>query len=89
MNNKKLLSLALAGVMITAMPFNVFADEKEGAPEDKTIVEESARETATGEENPSVSDTEKVTVTFDSDGGSEVAVQTIEKGKTAKTPVAP
>ncbi|MDU5275786.1 MAG: hypothetical protein E6163_07760, partial [Peptoniphilus lacydonensis] len=84
MNNKKLLSLALAGVMITAMPFNVFADEKEGAPEDKTPVEESAGEIATGEENPSVQDTEEVTVTFDSDGGSKVAVQTIEKGKTAK-----
>lgn len=89
MNNKKLLSLALAGVMITAMPFNVFADEKEGAPEDKTPVEESAGEIATGEENPSVQDTEEVTVTFDSDGGSKVAVQTIEKGKTAKAPAAP
>ncbi|MDU1044444.1 InlB B-repeat-containing protein, partial [Peptoniphilus rhinitidis] len=89
MNNKKLLSLAIAGVMITAMPFNVFAGENEGALEDKTTVGGSARESATGEENSSVQDTEKVTVTFDSDGGSEVAVQTIEKGKTAKAPAAP
>ena len=75
MNNKKLLSLALAGVIITAMPFNVFAGENEGEPDDKPTVEENS--------------SKKVTVKFDSDGGSEVAVQKIEKWETAETPAAP
>lgn len=38
MNNKKLLSLALAGVMITAMPFNVFAYETEGKGDSEPVV---------------------------------------------------
>ena len=45
MNNKKLLSLALAGVMITAMPFNVFADENEGKGDSEPVVTTETPET--------------------------------------------
>ena len=45
MNNKKLLSLALAGVMITAMPFNVFAYETEGKGDSEPVVTTETPET--------------------------------------------
>ena len=44
MKNKKVLSLLLAGVMITAIPFNVFADEPEKVKADKTAVVETVEE---------------------------------------------
>ena len=68
MNNKKLLSLALAGVMITAMPFNVFADETEGKGDSEPVVTTETQETEpttgaltekTGDEEENTADKEE------------------------------
>lgn len=120
MKNKKVLGLLLAGVMITAIPFNVFADEKEEVKTENPAAVETvenkdevkAEETDTEEvkketteevveeeklevseekvpeelKEPTADPAEKFTVTFDSDGGTVVAEQTVEKGKMATEP---
>ncbi|MFR7759985.1 MAG: InlB B-repeat-containing protein, partial [Peptoniphilus grossensis] len=111
MKNKKVLSLLLAGVMITAIPFNVFADEPEEVKADKTAVvetvekEDEAKVETTESETLEISE-EKVSeelkapaptdpvvqefkVKFDSDGGSAVAEQSVKEGEMAKEPPAP
>ena len=111
MRNKKVLGLLLAGVMITAIPFNVFADEPEEVKADKTAVvetvekEDEAKVETTESETLEISE-EKVSeelkapapkdpvvqefkVTFDSDGGSAVAEQSVKEGEMAKEPSAP
>lgn len=77
MRNKKILGLLLAGVMVTSIPFNVFADEKpvEGATDPANKVEETAEP---GTETPAV---EEFTVTFDADGGSKVEAKKVKRGE--------
>lgn len=77
MKNKKILGLLLAGVMVTSIPFNVFADEKpvEGATDPANKVEETAEP---GTETPAV---EEFTVTFDTDGGSKVEAKKVKRGE--------
>ena len=81
MKNKKILALLLAGVMVTSIPFNVFADGEtpgtEGTGNQSNV------------EQPAESETEKVLVTFDSDGGTEVKDIEVEKGKAIEEPAAP
>ena len=108
MKNKKVLSLLLAGVMITAIPFNVFADEPEEVKADKTAVVETVEEKdeakveTTESETLEISEekvseelrepepaTEKFTVKFNSDGGSAVAEQSVKEGEMAKKPDPP
>ena len=68
MRNKKILGLLLAGVMVTSIPFNVFADEKpaEGATEPANKVEEpSDQGTGSGETtDPKEGEETTVEVTF-------------------------
>ena len=54
MRNKKVLGLLLAGVMITAIPFNVFADEKE----EVTTENPAAVETVENKDEVKVEETE-------------------------------
>ena len=81
MKNKKILALLLAGVMVSSIPFNVFADGEtpgtEGTGNQSNV------------EQPAESETEKVLVTFDSDGGTEVKDIEVEKGKAIEEPAAP
>ena len=85
MKNRKILALLLAGVMVSSIPFNVFADEGTvtGEPVTPPATEEPA---GAGDTDPVA---EKVKVTFNTDGGSTVDTQTIKKGETAKDPGAP
>lgn len=74
MKNNKILGLLLAGVMVTSIPFNVFADEKN---------------TTTGTDRQPVQTQqagEKVKVTFE---GTSVPEQTIDKNGTATKPEDP
>ena len=115
MRNKKVLGLLLAGVMITAIPFNVFADEKDEVKtenpaaveavekKEEVKVEETETEEVKEETTEEVVEEEKVPeelkepkptdpakkefkVTFDSDGGSAVAEQTVKEGENATEP---
>lgn len=95
MKNNKILGLLLAGVMVTSIPFNVFADgpTSAGADPHQTQTGQFAGD-STGNQNtgaPGRGGTstvaEKVKVTFDSDGGSKVDPIEVEKGKTVNGPI--
>lgn len=79
MKNKKILALLLAGVMVTSIPFNVFADDEGAGTGEVTTppaTEEPAKPgTGAGETDPA----EEFTVTFNSNEGTKV-----EDGKTQK-----
>lgn len=97
MKNNKILGLLLAGVMVTSIPFNVFAENQSaGATSDQaspTVARQPAGD-STGNQNTGAPGsggtstvTEKVKVTFDSDGGSKVDPIEVEKGKTVNGPI--
>lgn len=108
MKNKKILGLLLAGVMVTSIPFNVFADEPaEGATDPVNKVEEPAEQrTGTGDVTTSTETeadgtetgagkaTDPVTKTFKvtfntGKGGSVVPEQNIKEGEKATKPADP
>ncbi|WP_062551594.1 InlB B-repeat-containing protein [Peptoniphilus phoceensis] len=71
MKNKKILSLLLAGVMVTSIPFNVFADE--GTTEDSKEQVVSGETLDKEEKTPlRAPEAEEFTVTFNSNEGSKV-----------------
>lgn len=96
MKNNKILGLLLAGVMVTSIPFNVFADPTTSAGADPQITQterngnQSGTQGGGGVETQPKTDTNttKVTVKFDSNDGTSVAEETIDKnGKaTDRTP---
>ena len=90
MKNKKILALLLAGVMVSSIPFNVFAEgetpETEGTGNQSNVEQPAEPGTGTGDTDP---EAEKVLVTFDTDGGTEVKDIEVEKGKTIEEPAAP
>ncbi|WP_083635527.1 S-layer homology domain-containing protein [Peptoniphilus porci] len=95
MKNKKVLSLLLAGVMITAIPFNVFAGTKEVQEGPNTEVTASAEEPEkleVGEEEVPealrASQEDPFIVTFNSDG-SEVKKEPVKSGETVTKPEDP
>lgn len=77
MKNNKILGLLLAGVMVTSIPFNVFADPE---PTSGPVVEQPAGDTNAGGpgSGEGQTTTEKFTVTF-KNGSSETKVENIEK----------
>lgn len=92
MKNNKILGLLLAGVMVTSIPFNVFADgEQTSTPTGPTVAGHTAGN-PTGNQNTGApgsggtqNNTGKFTVTFNSNGGSEVnEVQSDNEGKVTK-----
>ncbi|MHC5098404.1 InlB B-repeat-containing protein, partial [Peptoniphilus genitalis] len=105
MKNNKILGLLLAGVMVTSIPFNVFADGPTGGatkepaeitePAEKNQpVDKTKPSTEPNEEDKKENETpvaEKVKVTFESNEGSSVPEQTIDKNGTAtdQTPERP
>lgn len=90
MKNNKILGLLLAGVMVTSIPFNVFADatnrpdggtsDPASPPAHETVVDPNA-----GGENQ----TKKYEITFDSDGGTSVGKMEVEEGNAATAPTPP
>ena len=71
MKNKKILALLLAGVMVTSIPFNVFADD--GATDDSKEQVVSEEKLDKEETTPlRAPEAEEFTVTFDTDGGSDI-----------------
>lgn len=92
MKNKKILGLLLAGVMVTSIPFNVFADEKpvEGATEPANKVEEpSDQGTGSGETtDPKEGEGTEVTytVTFKFYDNREDKVVTVKENETTIPP---
>ena len=71
MKNKKILALLLAGVMVTSIPFNVFADD--GATDDSKEQVVSEEKLDKEETTPlRAPEAEEFTVTFDTDGGSPI-----------------
>ena len=80
MKNKKILALLLAGVMVTSIPFNVFADDEGAGTGEVTTppaTEEPAKPgTGAGETDPA----EEFTVTFNSNEGTKVEDAKTEKG---------
>lgn len=108
MKNKKVLSLLLAGVMITAIPFNVFADEPEKVKADKTAVVETVEEREEAKVETTESETleiseEKVSeelkapaptgtefkVTFNPDNGKNSTFVYVKEGERAPEQTAP
>ncbi|MEQ2401254.1 S-layer homology domain-containing protein [Peptoniphilus hominis (ex Hitch et al. 2025)] len=102
MKNKKLLSLLLAGVMITAIPFNVFADE----PQEETAELKKVEETVVKESEKVVEPelelsesavptpvgapvTKQYKVTFNPDNGKDSTFVFVEDGKNADEPTPP
>lgn len=90
MRNKKILGLLLAGVMVTSIPFNVFAEGENTTTGDGT----SNQTVQTGGQNTGTpgsgeTETKKYEITFDSDGGSPVGKMEVEEGKTATEPTPP
>lgn len=98
MRNKKILGLLLAGVMVTSIPFNVFADERpagDAAKKSTEVTESAEKKQPVDKTNPSTEPNEgdkkenetpvaeKVKVTFESNEGSSVPEQTIDKNGTA------
>lgn len=93
MKNKKILGLLLAGVMVTSIPFNVFAEG------DTTVTNgagtqnptEQAGGQNTGDSNKQETPKKEYDVNFESNGGTSVASQKVEEGKTAtnQTPERP
>ena len=84
MKNKKILALLLAGVMVSSIPFNVFADDattddskEQVVSEEKLSEEKLDEEEITPLRAPAA---EEFTVTFDTDGGSEVKPKTVKEG---------
>lgn len=90
MKNKKVLSLLLVGVMITAIPFNVFADTEEGEEKPKTEVATSAEEPEIGEKKVSevlrASAKDSFTVTFELNGGTGTESTAVKSGETVSAP---
>lgn len=89
MKNKKILGLLLAGVMVTSIPFNVFADET--TPVDPTITPVAGEPAGnpSGDPNVPAAPKQEYNVNFDSDGGTSVEPQKVEEGKTATEPTPP
>ena len=101
MKNKKVLSLLLAGVMITAIPFNVFADE----PQEETAEPKKVEETVV-KDSEEVVEPEKLElsesavptpvgdalghkVTFNADNGKDSTFVYVKDGENAKEPTPP
>lgn len=78
MKNNKILGLLLAGVMVTSIPFNVFADgEQTSTPTVPTVAGHTAgnptgNPSGTSGSGGTQNNTGKFTVTFNSNGGSKV-----------------
>lgn len=96
MKNKKVLSLLLAGVMVTAIPFNVFADTEEEQTEPKTEVTVSAEEPEKLEvSEEKVSEvlkapaTDSITVNFELNGGTGATSAAVKSGETLTKPTDP
>ena len=102
MKNKKVLSLLLAGVMITAIPFNVFADE----PQEETAEPKKVEETVVKDSEEVVEPelelsessvptpvgdpvTKQYKVTFNPDNGKDSTFVYVDEGKTADEPTPP
>ena len=102
MKNKKVLSLLLAGVMITAIPFNVFADE----PQEETAEPKKVEETVVKDSEEVVEPelelsesavptpvgdpvTKQYKVTFNPDNGKDKNFVFVDDGKNADEPTPP
>ena len=102
MKNKKVLSLLLAGVMITAIPFNVFADE----PQEETAEPKKVEETVVKDSEEVVEPelelsesavptpigdpvTKEYKVTFNPDNGTGSTFVYIKEGEMATKPADP
>lgn len=94
MKNNKILGLLLAGVMVTSIPFNVFADGENatnvpstsnGAVAGHTAGNPTGNPSGTSGSGGAQDATGKFTVTFNSNGGSEVnEVKSDNEGKVTK-----
>lgn len=89
MKNKKILGLLLAGVMVTSIPFNVFADGDttvtNGAGTQNPTEQTGGQNTgdSTGSQSGQETPKNKYYVNFEPNGGTSVDSQEVEEGKTA------
>lgn len=87
MKNNKILGLLLAGVMVTSIPFNVFADNQPAGPTSDPASPPAHEDTVV---DPNTGgETTNHEVTFDSDGGTSVPSQSVKNGGKVEEPKNP
>lgn len=78
MKNKKILGLLLAGVMVTSIPFNVFADDNATTDPQTTQTEQTGGQSGTQDSGGTQNNTDKFTVKF-KNGDDITEVTDVEK----------